>query len=137
MTIWSEIFLGVIAVATLTMAIGFVGMAVAASRLLRQVGRFVDNLESELRPVFGHLNAIGRDATRAAALAAAQVDRVDRLVTDLGGRIEQSIQTFQATLALPAREGFAVLSAVTAALRAVRDARAGRRRAEEEDALFI
>jgi len=136
-SVWSEVFLGVIAVATLTMAIGLVGVLVAASRLARQVGRFLDQLESDLKPVFEHLNAIGRDASRAASLATAQVERVDRLVTLLGLRLDEAFQNFQNTLAGPAREGFAVLSAVGAAIRAVRDARAGRTRGEEDDALFI
>jgi hypothetical protein len=87
--------------------------------------------------VFEHLNAIGRDASRAASLATAQVERVDRLVTGLGLRLDEAFQNFQATLAGPAREGFAVLSAVGAAIRAVRDSRSGRTRAEEDDALFI
>ena len=64
MSVWSEIFLGVIAVATLSMAIVLVGMLVAAGRLARRVGRLLDQLELEWKPVFGHLNAIGRDASR-------------------------------------------------------------------------
>jgi hypothetical protein len=134
---WSEVFLGVIALATLTMAVGLVGVLVAASRLALQIGRFLNQLESDLKPIFGHLNAIGRDASKAASLASVQVERVDRLVTGLGYRLDEAFQSFQATLAGPAREGFAVLSAVGAAIRAVRDARAGRRRGEEDDALFI
>ena len=82
MTVWSEIFLGVIAVATLAMAIVLVGVLVAASRLARRVGRILDQLELELKPLFVHLNAIGRDASRAAALATAQVERVDRVFTE-------------------------------------------------------
>jgi uncharacterized protein YoxC len=136
-SVWSEVFLGVIALATLTMAIGLVGVLLAASRLARQVGRFLDQLESDLRPVLGHLNAIGRDASRAASLATAQVERVDRLVTDLGLRLDDAFQSFQATLSGPAREGFAVLSAIAAAIRALRETRAGRARTEEDDALFI
>jgi len=133
----AEIFLGVIALATLTMAIGLVGVLVAASRLTRQFARFLDQLESDLKPLLGHLNAIARDASRAAALATAQVERVDRLVTDLGQRLDETFQSVQDTLAGPARHGFAVISALGAAIRALRSARAGRARGEEEDALFI
>ena len=39
MSIWAEIFLGVIAVATLAIAIVLVGVVVAASRLARRVGK--------------------------------------------------------------------------------------------------
>jgi hypothetical protein len=39
--------------------------------MARRVGRMVERLERELKPLFGHLNAIGSDASRAVALATA------------------------------------------------------------------
>ena len=102
-SVWAEVFLGVIAVATLAMAIAQIGVLVAAGRLARRVGRLLDQVELELKPVFGHLNAIGRDASRAAALATAQVERVDRLFTDLTDRVDETVQTLHSTLAGPAK----------------------------------
>lgn len=136
MSAWSEIFLGVIAVATLAMAIVLVGVLVAASRLARRVGRILDQLEPELKPLVGHLNAIGRDASRAAALATAQVERVDRAFSDLAQRLDQTLRSFQTVLDGPAREGRAILTALAAAFRAMRG-RPRQTRSEEEDALFI
>ena len=136
MSVWSEIFLGVIAVATLAIAIVLVGVLVAASRLARRVGRILDQLEVEVKPVFDHLNAIGRDASRAAALATAQVERVDRLINDLAQRLDQTLRSFQTILDGPAREGRAVLTALSAAFRAMRG-RPAHARSEDEDALFI
>ena len=137
MSAWGEIFLGVIAIATSAMAIVLVGVLVAASRLARQVGRILNQLEVELKPLFDHLNAIGRDASRAAALATAQVERVDRVFTDLAQRLDQSVRGFQAILNGPAREGRAILGALVSAIRAIRGARPRHARSEEEDALFI
>jgi hypothetical protein len=37
------------------MAIGLVGVLVAASRLTRQFARLLDHLESDLKPLLGHL----------------------------------------------------------------------------------
>ena len=133
--IWSDIFLGVIAAATTAMAVVLVGMVVAAGRLARRLGRLLDQLEIEIKPLFQHLNAIGRDASRAAALATAQVERVDRALNDVAVRVEQAIHVAHHTLGAPAREGWAVMSGVIAAVRAVRGSR--RSRGEEEDALFI
>jgi type IV secretory pathway VirB2 component (pilin) len=134
----AEIFLGVIAVATLAMAIGLVGAVVAAARLARQVGRILDQLEVDLRPLFDHLNAIGRDASRAAALASAQVERVDRVLNDLALRVDQALRSVQAILNGPVREGQAVVTALAAALRAMRGgARSRHARGDDEDALFI
>lgn len=136
MSVWSEIFLGVIAVATLSMAIVLVGMLVAAGRLARRVGRLLDQLELEWKPVFGHLNAIGRDASRAAALATAHVERVDRVINDLAQRMDHTLRIVPGLLNSPGREARAILAALTAALRAVRG-RPRHGRSEDEDALFI
>jgi len=137
---WSQIFLGVIAAATLAIAIVQVGVLVVAGLLVRRVARLADRVERELAPVFDHMNGIARDASRAAALATAQVERVDRLFAELAERVDQTFDTFQAALAGSAREGRALLSALRAAARAIRDVRVARGRragSEEEDALFI
>ena len=103
-SVWSDVFLGVIAVATLAIAIAQVGVMVAAGRLARRVDRLTDQFEQEMRPLFGHLNAIARDAARAAALATAQVERADRLFTDLAARVEEGVASLQSTIGEPARE---------------------------------
>jgi hypothetical protein len=139
-SVWSDIFLGVIAVATLTTAIVQVQVLVAAGRLAQRLGRLVDDFEREMVPIFGHLNEIAKDASKAAAVATAQVERVDSLFTDLTQRMEQMLDVFQATLAVPAREGRAIMTALRATFQALHDGRGGRRRrsrADDEDALFI
>ena len=140
MTTWSQIFLGVIALATLTTAIVQVGVLIAAGLVARRIERLVDKVERELQPAFAHVNAIGRDAARAVSLATVQVERADQLFTDLARKIDQTAATVQATIAAPARQGKALLAAFRAVLGAVGDARRRartRHRAEEEDALFI
>ena len=139
MNVWATVFLGIIALAMLATAIVQVGVLVAAGRLARRLTRLVDDAERQLVPIVAHLNTMAQDASRAASVASAQVDRVDRLFADVFARIEQGLDALQSSLAVPAREGRAVLSAVTAALEVLRDGRRGRRRtrADEEDALFI
>jgi len=132
-SVWAEVFLGIIALATLAMAIAQIGVLVAAGRLARRVGRLIDQVELELKPVFGHLNAIGRDASRAAALATAQVERVDRLFTDLTERVDDTVHTLYSKLAGPAN----LVAALAAAVRAMRGGPATRSRGEEEETLFI
>ena len=65
----TDLFLGIIAVATLVSAIVQVGVIVAAGLLVRRINRLANQVEQELKPLLTHLNAIGRDATRAASLA--------------------------------------------------------------------
>lgn len=140
MTVWAVVFLGVIAAATLTTAIVQISVIVIAGRAARRVERLADQVERELKPLFGYLNAIGRDAARAAELAAGQVERADRVFADAAQRVEQTLAMIQGAILTPAREGKAVVSgfrAAMAALRELRFGRSGSRRAEDEDALFI
>jgi len=138
---WSEVFLGVIAVATLAIAVAQIAVIVVAGRAAKRVADVAEQFQRDVKPLFGHLNAIGHDAARAAALAAVQVERVDQLFTDVVQRFEQTVSTVQATVIGPVREGRALVSAFKAAMQAVRELRQSGRprqgRAEEEDALFI
>jgi len=138
-SVWAELFLGVIAAATVTMAVVQIAIVVAAGRLARRVDRLADRMEHELVPLFTSLNAIGRDASRAAALASAQVERVDRLFADLALRVEETVSSVQTTVLGPAREGRALLRAFRAGFATLRSLAAARRarRGDDEDALFI
>jgi hypothetical protein len=142
-SVWANVFLGVIAVATLATAIMQIVVLIAASRLAGRIERFVDHAEQELKPIIGHLNAIGRDASRAASLAAAQVERADRVITTqveradlvlttvveradrvlttLVDRLGGTLDTMQTALVWPAREGAALLSGFRAALDIIRE----------------
>jgi hypothetical protein len=138
---WSDVFLGIIAVATLAIAITQIAVIVAAGRMARRVERLADQIEQEVKPLFVHLNAIGRDAARAAALATQQVERADRVFADLAMRLEMALDNAQTAIGKPVREGKALLGAFKAAIQALRDVRhkgGGRpRRSEDDDALFI
>jgi hypothetical protein len=139
-SVWPGVFLGVIAVATLAMAIAQLGVLIAAGLLARRVARLMDQVERELKPAFGHVNAIARDASRAVSMATAQVERADRLFSDLSERIDETLATVQKSIIAPAREGRALFNALRAMLEGLREARRSaraRHRAEDEDALFI
>jgi len=137
----SDVFLGIIAVATLAIAIAQIGVMVAAGRLARRIERLAEQLDRDLKPIFEHMNAIGRETSRAAALATAQIERADQLFADVAGRIDLAMDRVQAMLGAPAREGRALLSGFRAAMQALRelrrDGRARQRRGDDEDALFI
>jgi hypothetical protein len=138
---WTEVFLGVIAVATLAIAITHIVVIVAASIVVRRVTRLIDHAERELTPVFLQFQTIAQEATRAAALAGAQVERADRVFADIAQRIEQTVTAIQASILAPINEGRALVSAFRAGLRAILGVSGQRRtrrgRSEDEDALFI
>ena len=141
MTAWNDVFLGVIAVATLAIAVAQIAVIVVAGRAARRLAQLAEQFERDVKPLFGQLNAIGNDAARAASLATAQVERVDRLFSDVTQRFELTLNAVQDSVIGPVREGRALLSAFRAAMQAVRELRQNGRarqgRAEDEDALFI
>jgi hypothetical protein len=140
-SVWSDVFLGVIAVATMAIAITQIAVIVAAGRMARRVAELVEQFEQDVKPLIGHMNAIGRDAARAATLATAQVERADKMFADFAARVDQTVSSVQESIGGPAREGRALLSAFRAAFQALREMRQAPRsrqgRGEDEDALFI
>ncbi len=103
------------------------------------MGRFVDDMEREVRPIIGHLNSVSRDASRAAAIAVSQVERVDALVSDVAEKIDQTITTIHSAIVTPAREGRAWILGFQAVMAAIREFRRPprARTRDEDDGLFI
>jgi len=139
-TEWSDLFLGIIAVATLLMALTQVGAIVVAARLARQAQQTLTAVHQEIRPLIAKVSAVADEASRTASLASVQVQKIDRLVTDLSRRVDETATVIQEAIVTPARQGVALLAAVKAglaALRGISDLHRGSARADEEDPLFI
>lgn len=138
---WSDLFLGVIAVATLVMALIQLGALIAAYRLARQAQQVIQTVHQEVRPLIDRAHAIAEEAAKTVALATVQAQKVDRLVTDLSHRVDETSSVLQEAIITPAREGLAIVAAVKATLGALRGFRdftpRNSRHAEEEDPLFI
>jgi hypothetical protein len=153
-TDWNDVFLGVIAAATLVMAAVQVGAVVVTARAARQakaaVGQAqatmataqqaISSVREEIRPLIAKAGAVADEAARAAALATAQAQKIDRLVTDLSKRVDETATVVQRALITPAREGLAIMAALRAGIATLRGGTDWRRRSsrsEEEDPLFI
>jgi hypothetical protein len=142
----AEILLGVIALAVAIMAIVQVGAIIAGLRLARRVESLARDLETGVKPLLTNLAAVTADASKAASLAASQVERFDRLVVDLTARVDQTLTAAQQFVTGPAREGMAIVTGIRAAVSAFQTLReASRRRSaarsvameEDEESLFI
>ena len=70
MSFWAEVFLGVIALATFTMAAIQVGVIVYGLGVARRLDRMLTQVEQEMKPLADSLNSIARDAARISSLAA-------------------------------------------------------------------
>lgn len=136
----TDVFLGIIAVAVLVMAVIQVAAIVFAMSAARRIGQVADRIEQDLRPVMSNLQAISAEAARATSLAAAQMERADRMFADFSRRADQVMAAIPSLLG-PAGKGFAFLNGIKAALAAIQELRRSSRRGathpDEEDALFI
>jgi hypothetical protein len=137
---WPATFLGVIAASTLIMALIQLGAIIATLRLAREAQQMINSVRQDVRPVIAKATALVEEASRTVALATAQMQKVDRLVTDLSKRVDETTSVVQHAIVTPAREGIAIVAALKAALAVLRGmAHRGRsaRHSEEEDPLFI
>ena len=136
----TDVWLGIIAVAVLVMAVIQVTAIVFAMSAARRIGQVADRLEQNLNPVVSNLQTITSEAARMTTMAAAQVERADRMFADLSRRAEQ-VMAAVPTLLGPAGKGLAFLNGIKAALAAIHELRRSSRRGpahpDEEDALFI
>ena len=147
MTDWPVVFLGVIAVSTLVMALIQVGAIVAmlktvgeVQKTVGQVQKTIATVQEEVRPLIAKASAIADEAGRTAKLATLQAEKVDRLVTELTRRVDETAVVVQHAITTPAREAMAIVAAIKAslgALRGFRDYRGRPASGEDEDPLFI
>jgi hypothetical protein len=136
----SETFLGVIAVATLLMALIQIGVIVAVLRLARQAQQMIADVQRDVKPLLVKVTEVADEASRTATLATAQAQKIDRLVSDLAVRVDQTAGVVQQAIITPAREGMAIVAGLKAGLEALRGFRERPRHgrgADDEDPLFI
>jgi hypothetical protein len=139
-TDWNETFLGIIAAATALMAVMQIGAMVVLARVAVQVRDLVGTVQKDIRPLIARATAVADEAHKTAAIAAVQAQKIDRLVTDLTRRVDETSLIIQQAIVTPAREGMAILAGIKAAvgaLRSLRDARGRGGVVDDEDALFI
>ena len=130
----TEVLLGIIAVSVAVMAIVQVGAIVAGLRVARRVEQIAADIETSVKPLVANLTAMTAEASKAATLAVAQVERIERVFSELAARVDQTLASAQSLIAGPAKEGMAIVTGIKAALIAFRSFRgagpaAGRPRA--------
>ena len=138
----STVFLGVIALATVAMAVGQIGLLVAVLRLAKRVDALSVHVEREIGPLAERLRGVAENLQQASGLAAVQIERLDRFLAGASKRADATMSLVQAAVVGPVREGLAVLAAargVVAAFRSFRGSRGSRAASkfDDEDPLFI
>ena len=116
----TEVFLGVIAVATLVMALIQLGLVVGGIIAVKRVNEMLTRVEASAKPVLAHVDELIVDTKASLAAARAQVDRVERQTLHVLTRTEQAVQRVEGYLVAPAREGIALVAGARALLSAFR-----------------
>jgi len=140
-----EVFLGLIAFAVMVMAVIQVAAIVAGIRVARRVDQIARQLDQDVKPLLAHLTAMSSEASRAAALAAKQVERLDTVFGEMAIRLDETLSIAQSFVSGPARQGMAIVAGVRAVFEALQGFREAsrRRRAsrpgveEDDESLFI
>lgn len=144
MTDTAELFLGIIAFGVVVMAAIQVAAIFAGLRLARRVDELATQIDQEIKPLIANLSALSSEAARAAALAARQAERLDRVFGEMVDRVDKTLAVAQEFVTGPARQGMAIMAGVKALVDSFRGLReASRRRSaprsaiDEEESLFI
>jgi uncharacterized protein YoxC len=134
----TEVWLGVIAIAVLVMAIAQVAVLLKLSQAAKETSQATRDLRRELTPLIAKAHKIADDATRVSALALAQMERVDHVLSTTIQKIDDTVSTVQSAIISPVRQGSALIAGVKAALAVFRARQdRGRYGRDDEDALFI
>jgi hypothetical protein len=142
-TDWGTVFLGLIAAATLAMAVGQIGLFVAALRLTKRVESLSAQIEREIGPLAEKLGQVADNLQHVSGLAGVQIERLDRLFAGASKRADETMSLVQGAVVGPIREGLAVVAALRGVIGAVRAFRRGggpsraAARFDDEDPLFI
>ncbi|MCX6544230.1 MAG: hypothetical protein NTV05_07410 [Acidobacteria bacterium] len=138
----ASLFLGIIAVATLVMAVVQVSAIIMMVRLARRVDQVSRQVQQEIGPLADRLRRVADNMQEATSLAAVQVERIDRLLSSATRRAEETMSMVQGVIVGPMREGMAVVASLRAVIAAFRSFRGGEGRLaasrfDDEDPLFI
>ena len=134
----TEVWLGVIAVAVGLMAVAQVAVLIRLSQVAKETSEATRDLRRELTPLIAKAHRIADDAGRVSALALAQMERVDHVLSSTVQKIDDTVQTVQAAIINPVRQGAAVVAGLKAAMAVFRARQdRGRYHRDDEDALFI
>lgn len=84
-------FLGIIALATLTMAVVQIAVLVYAAKAVREAGQAMKAMQRSIEPIIASARQVSEDAARITALATKQVERVDSIVDGAMGALKAAL----------------------------------------------
>lgn len=135
---WQVFFLGVMAVALVTMAAAQVLIGIAVLRVSREMTDLAGHVRNDIRPLIERATRLTDEASKVTSMAVVQLERVDKLTLLLATRVDDTMGALQSAVVGPVRQGAAVLAGLKAMVGAVREwQNRPNRPHEDEDPLFV
>lgn len=94
-------FLGVIALASVVQAACVAGLVIAGRRLARRLDSLQDRVDREIRPTLDSLSRLTRNLSEVSDLAVLQARRIDDLLADTVGKIEETLELLRRVIVRP------------------------------------
>ena len=135
---WQLVCLAAIAVSTVILATIQIVLLLRIAKLANQATAAIEEVRHEIKPLMAKVHHIADDAARATALALAQVERVDRLLTTTAERVDDAVSLVRGAVSGPLKSGSVMLGAFRMVMALVGEWRRGARASrEDDDALFV
>jgi hypothetical protein len=116
----SDVYLGVIAAATVLMAVVQIGVLIAGIIAVKRMHEVLVRVEDSVRPVLAHVDELVVDTTESIAAVRAQLDRVERQTLHVLTRTDEAVQRVHTYLVAPAREAIALAAGARTLIGALR-----------------
>ncbi len=101
MSTWAIVFLGVIALASLTQTTMLIAVLLESRKLARRVDAVHERFEKDLRPALEGLSRISRNMAEISDLAVLEARRIDVAVADTVDRFQEMVQEIRVLVVRP------------------------------------
>ena len=101
MDTWGVVFLGLIALCSLTQTIFLVRLALEGRRVARRVDEIQERLDREIRPSIENLTRFTRNLSEVSEIVALQMRRVDLVLADTAEKIQETTSALCAAVVKP------------------------------------
>jgi hypothetical protein len=118
-----HVFLAILAISTLTLAVVQAAVVIAGFVLAKRFADAFEKMEKATMPLLSHVDAMAAEGLNALESVRDQLSRVERVVSDVMSRIDQTSQRLQSYVLRPARQGVALLAGARAVVQVFRKSR--------------
>ena len=115
MSTWGEVFLGVIAFATLITGIFHLTLTIAAVRMMKKMHQLTDRVEQAIEPTVARLDKFVDQAAHVVTQASTQIERAEHAFDDIGEQASRVSHTLRTLVTMPQRESSALAAGARAA----------------------